>query len=50
MAMQALMLLISCGLPWLVSVPSLRRMIWGCCSAEEGRVSHQRSRSGLMRR
>ena len=31
-AMQALMLLTSCALPWLVSVPSLRRMIWGCCS------------------
>ena len=30
-AMHALMLLISCALPWLVSVPSLSRMIWGCC-------------------
>ena len=30
-AMHALMLLISCGVPWLVSVPSLSRMIWGCC-------------------
>jgi hypothetical protein len=27
------MLLISCGLPWLVSVPSLSRMICGCCRA-----------------
>jgi hypothetical protein len=26
-AMQALMLLMSCGRPWLVSVPSFRRMI-----------------------
>ena len=30
-AMHAFMLLISCGVPWLVSVPSLSRMIWGCC-------------------
>mmetsp|Transcript_14037 Transcript_14037/g.36043 ORF Transcript_14037/g.36043 Transcript_14037/m.36043 type:complete len:291 (-) Transcript_14037:99-971(-) len=29
-AMQALMLLISCGLPWLVSVPSFSRIICGC--------------------
>ncbi len=29
-AIQALMLLISCGLPWLLSVPSFKRMIWGC--------------------
>ena len=30
-AMQALMLLISWGLPWLESVPSRSRIIWGCC-------------------
>ena len=33
-AMQALMLLISCGLPWEVSVPSLSRMICGCCTGK----------------
>lgn len=31
-AMHALMLLISCALPWLVSVPSRSRMICGCCA------------------
>ena len=31
-AQHALMLLISCALPWLVSVPSFRRIIWGCCT------------------
>ena len=30
------MLLISCGLPWLVSVPSLSRMICGCCAVGGG--------------
>jgi hypothetical protein len=35
-AMHALMLLISCGLPWLVSVPSLSRMICGCCGERGG--------------
>ena len=30
-AIHALMLLMSCALPWLVSVPSRSRMIWGCC-------------------
>lgn len=34
-AMHALMLLTSCGVPWLVSVPSFSRMIWGCCGAVE---------------
>lgn len=34
-AMQALMLLISCGLPWLVSVPSRSKMIGGCCVSQE---------------
>ena len=38
-APQALMLLISCALPWEVSVPSRSRMIWGCCASEETRVS-----------
>ena len=33
-ATQALMLLISWGFPWLVSVPSFRRMICGCCKVE----------------
>ncbi len=27
----------SCGLPWLVSVPSLSRMICGCCAEAVGR-------------
>jgi hypothetical protein len=30
-APHALMLLTSWGFPWEVSVPSRRRMIWGCC-------------------
>ena len=30
-AMQALMLEMSWPLPWLVSVPSRRSTIWGCC-------------------
>ena len=40
-AMQAPMLLISCALPWLVSVPSLSRMICGCCGCAwaNGRVA-----------
>lgn len=35
-AMQALMLEMSWPLPWLVSVPSRRSTIWGCCWWEEG--------------
>ena len=35
-AMQALMLEMSWPLPWLVSVPSRRSTIWGCCWREEG--------------
>lgn len=34
-AMQALMLLMSCAVPWLVSVPSLSKMIWGCCTTRQ---------------
>ena len=34
-AMQALMLEMSWPLPWLVSVPSRRSTIWGCCWWEE---------------
>lgn len=34
-AAQALMLEMSCGFPWLVSVPSFSRMIWGCCSSQK---------------
>lgn len=34
-AIQAFMLLISCAVPWLVSVPSLSRMIWGCCNTNQ---------------
>jgi len=37
-AMHALMLLMSCALPWLVSVPSLSRMICGCCGAMQVEV------------
>lgn len=33
-AMHALMLLTSCGVPWLVSVPSLSKMICGCCTQQ----------------
>ncbi len=36
-AMHALMLLISCGLPWLVSVPSRNRIICGCCTIAQER-------------
>ena len=35
-AMHALMLEISWPLPWLVSVPSRRSTIWGCCEEGEG--------------
>jgi hypothetical protein len=35
-AMHALMLEISWPLPWLVSVPSRRSTIWGCCGGGDG--------------
>jgi len=33
-AIHALILLTSCGVPWLVSVPSFSRMICGCCKED----------------
>jgi hypothetical protein len=45
-AVHALMLLISCGLPWLVSVPSLSRITCGACSAPK---MHLRGCSALAR-
>ena len=44
-AMHALMLEISWPLPWLVSVPSRRSTIWGCCGGRGGGVSLGRHRS-----
>ena len=44
-AMHALMLEISWPLPWLVSVPSRRSTIWGCCEGRGGGVSLGRHRS-----
>ena len=38
-AMQALMLLTSWALPWLVSVPSFRRIIWGCYKDKQMQTS-----------
>ncbi len=45
---HALMLLISCGLPWLVSVPSRSKMICGCCAGPRShRVMHHKLLSAL---
>ena len=44
-AMHALMLEISWPLPWLVSVPSRRSTIWGCCGKRGRGVSLGRHRS-----
>lgn len=48
-AQQALMLLISCALPWLVSVPSLSRIIWGCCRWEDNLTKRNRHHSKRRR-